>query len=143
MPILRFRVVMVVAVIAFLVPMMGCLLVCRHMALAHYGWAIEEGYKPEFVLFTTTPATKMLALGAFNGHVQATILRDGKRLWIAGAPDPGLYSTADYPLGEYCWTMDLPQYMEWLRENKELTERPMPPEEYRKEHWPKCANLKR
>jgi len=142
MPILRLRVVLVVAVIAFLVPVVGCLLVCRHMALAHYGWALEEGYEPEFVLYTTAPMTKAFSLWLFNGHVQVRVLRNGRKLWVSGYPDPGLYEGPEHPLGEYCWSLNLSQYLEWLSMNKELAELPMPDKEFRDKNWPKCSDLK-
>ena len=115
------------------------------MALAHYGWAVEEGYKPEFVIFTTTPITKAWALWMFDGHAQATVWKDGRRLWIAGWPDPVLYETADFPLGKYCWVLDLPGYIEYLGWIKEHLhdEKPLPAEARIEANWPQCKDLPR
>ena len=107
---------------------MGCM-VCRHEALAHYGWAVENGYQPKIVLYTTTAATRIASLGIWNGHAQVKV---GDK-WIYGNP-PMLHDSPEYPLGKYCWIMNLDQYVDYLKVYKELNSKPY----IEREDWPRC-----
>jgi hypothetical protein len=125
-----------------IISLVGCSgsMVCRHTAMAHYSWATEERLdNPKIVIFTTTAATRILALGIWNAHVQATVQgKDGKRLWISGDIAPYLSGEPEYPLGKFAWEMDLLQYVEWLSRYRELSKLPY----IENPLWPKSGNLK-
>lgn len=129
----------IIAAILFLLS--GCAgnLVCRHNAMAHYAWAVEEHLeRPEFVLFTTTTLTNIFSLGLYNAHVQLTV-RDGngQRRWISGGFVVGLSDKPEYLLGKFCWAMDLKQYLEWMTDNRELSKQPF----IERAEWPRCIDL--
>jgi len=109
--------------------------VCRYKALAHYGWAVEEGLRPKIVLYTTTLATRIASLGIWNGHVLLRVEREGKTFWIYGDP-PMLHDEPEYPLGKYCWVMDLNEYVDYLKVYKDLSARPY----VERKDWPACKS---
>ena len=106
-------------------------LVCRHTVLAHYGWAVENGYEPKIVLYTTTTATRIASLGIWNAHVNVKV---GDK-WAYGDP-PSLHDEPEYPLGKYCWEKDLAQYEAYLKRYKELSAMPY----VERDDWPKCKS---
>ena len=112
--------------IVTIVILTGCA-VCRHRVLSDYGWAVEEGYKPEIVLYTTTPATQAAALWIWNGHTQVSV---GDK-WVSYG---SLWDEPEYPLGTYCWRMNLDQYIEWLSDYKWLSKEPY----IERPEWPRC-----
>lgn len=116
----------------FIILLSGCSL-CRYQAVANYAKAVEDGHNPEIALYTVNP---IISLGIWNAHVQATYKENGKRYWVSN--DMGIIrEEPDYPIGEYCWIMNIQEYAEYLKNYKELSSRPMPSKEYRDKHWPK------
>ena len=116
--------------------MSSCAHVCRHEAMANAAMIIEDGHTPEFVLYTTNP---VISLGIYNAHVQATYVKNGQRVWYSGAGYT--HDAPEYPVGKYAWIMDINQYIEWLRVNKELSGKPMPSEEDREKYWPNANGV--
>ncbi len=112
--------------ISLIIILSGCAL-CRHRVLSDYGWAVEEGYKPEIVLYTTTPFTQAASLWIWNGHTQ---VRVGDK-WVS---DNALWNDPEYPLGTYCWKMTLDQYIDWLYGYKKLSAEPY----VERPEWPRC-----
>ena len=114
--------------ISLIIILSGCAL-CRHRVLSDYGWAVEQGYKPEIVLYTTTPFTQAASLWIWNGHTQVRI---GDK-WLSGNK---LMDEPEYPLGKFCWIMDLDQYIEYLYDYKDLSAMPY----IEKAEWPLCKS---
>lgn len=104
----------------------GCT-ICRHKVLSDYAWAVEQGYRPEIVLYTTTPATQAASLWIWNGHTQSRV---GDK-WVLGS---ALWEDPEYPLGTYCWSMTIEQYIEWLYGYKESSQKPY----IEQPDWPRC-----
>jgi hypothetical protein len=105
--------------------------------MANAAWAIEEKKNVEFILYTVNP---VISMGIYNAHVQATFKENGVRYWISNdnryvSEDP------DYSMGEYCWIMTLNQYVDWLKNNKELEAIGMPSKEHRDKFWPKTKDV--
>ena len=114
----------------------GCSL-CRYQAVANYAKAVEDGHNPEIALYTVNP---IISLGIWNAHTQATFKEGGKRYWISN--DTQVVSDSpDYSMGEYCWIMTLDEYIKWLKINKELSAKDMPPKEHRDKYWPKSKEV--
>ena len=110
--------------------------VCRYTALANYGWSVEEGYATKIVLYTTTLPTQIASLGIWNGHVLVMVEKDGNIFWVYGFP-PGLSEEPEYPLGKFCWVMNLGQYMDYLGDYKYLSKQPY----VERKEWPLCKSL--
>lgn len=96
----------------------------------------ENGHEPEFILYTTNP---IISLGIYNAHVQATYKVKNRRVWLGGNAQESDEPT--YPMGEYCWILNMQQYIEWLKVNREFSRKPMPSKEHRDKYWPKTREV--
>jgi len=125
----------IVIMLILFVSLTGCT-VCRHSAMLNAAKIYESGHDVEFVMYTTGIIPKILSLGVFNAHVQATYIEDGKRKWISSGM--GVISDEpDYAVGKYCWVMSMKEYVKYLKNYKVTSAMPMPTREYREKHWPK------
>jgi hypothetical protein len=95
----------------------GCAsgLVCRHRVLTHYGWALEEGYRPEIVVYETSRTVQLMSLGMYDRHAQVRIKRAaGRFVWL---DDNGLRvtmsETPTYVPGRQ-WVFTLAEYMSFM-----------------------------
>lgn len=91
----------------------------------------------DFVLYTTNP---IISMGIYNAHIQASFKENGKRYWISN-DNRFVSEESDFPMGEYCWILTLNQYVDWLKDNKELEARGLPPKEHRDKYWPKTKEV--
>ncbi len=123
---LRVTVNRILILVAIIIVLSGCTL-CRHRVLSDYAWAIEQGYRPEIILYTTTPMTQAASLWIWNGHIQVSI---GDK-WLSGNE---LMDDPEYPLGKFCWRMNLDQYMDYLADYKKLSAEPY----VERLEWPRC-----
>lgn len=124
-------------IVLLLLALSGCVSICRYQVLANAAWAIENGKKVDFVIYTTIP---VISMGVYNAHIQASFVEDGKRYWISN-DNRYVSEDTDYSMGEYCWKLTLEQYIEWLKDNKELGARGLPSKEYRDRYWPKTKDF--
>lgn len=104
--------------------------------MANAALIYENGHEPEFVIYTTNP---IISLGLYNAHVQVTYKENGKRVWMGGYGY--IHDSPEYPVGEYAWIMDINQYIEWLKINRELNKQPLPDKEHRDKYWPKANEV--
>lgn len=112
--------------------LMGCSsLICRYSVMSHYAWAIEEGYKPEIIVYQVSAAWSM---GVWDRHIQIRVKKDGRYLWV---DDTGgaytLSQSAAFPLGKHYWKFTVQEYMDFLSHYKSYvaSNRSLSSDEYR------------